>query len=60
MTNEEAAREFFRLKAAGPLRAIGVSRDLESPGERSVLVAFNRRLTDDELRALHDLLGRSS
>lgn len=38
-------------------RAWGVSRDLASPGQRSVLVSFERALTDDELRALHDLLG---
>lgn len=37
-------------------RAVGVSRDVASPGEKSVLVAFNRRLTDDELRALHNCL----
>ncbi len=40
-------------------RAWGVSRDADSPGQRSVLVAFERALTDDELSALHDLLRRS-
>lgn len=38
-------------------RALGVSRDDESPGGKGVLVAFDRALTDDELRALHDLLA---
>lgn len=37
-------------------RAIGVGRDMESPGRKSVLVAFERELTDDELRVLHDAL----
>lgn len=42
---------------AKPLPKVsGVSRDAESPGQKSVLVAFDRRLTDDELRALHDRL----
>lgn len=40
-----------------PLRIIGVSRDIESPGEKSALVAFNRRPTDDELRSFHDCQG---
>ena len=38
-------------------RALGVSRDAESPGGKGVLVAFERALTDDELRALHDRLS---
>jgi hypothetical protein len=39
-------------------RVIGVGRDAESPGFKSVLVAFERPLNDDELRALHELLSR--
>src|SRR3569833_1780470 len=39
------------------LRAIGVSRDAESPGGKSLLVAFNRKPTDDELRHVHDTLA---
>jgi hypothetical protein len=42
-------------------KAVGVSRDAESPGQKSVLVAFKERLTDDQLRALHELLaGRTA
>ena len=37
--------------------AIGVSRDAESPGEKSVLISFDRALTDNELRYLHELLA---
>lgn len=39
------------------LRAIGVSRDAESPGGKSLLIAFNRKPTDDELRRVHDTLA---
>lgn len=48
----QAAYDFQRCDCV--LRIVGVSRDAESPGEKSVLVAFNRRPTDDELRAFHD------
>lgn len=48
--------EIERLRSDLP-RAWGVSRDLASPGQRSVLVSFERALTDDELRALHDMLA---
>jgi hypothetical protein len=41
-------------------RAIGVSRDMESPGEKSVLIAFERPLSDDELRHLHDALSQQA
>ncbi len=37
-----------------PLRAKGIGRDFEN--EQTLFVSFNRRPTDDELRALHDLL----
>ena len=37
--------------------AIGVSVDFESPGQKSILVSFERRLTDDELRLLHIVLS---
>jgi hypothetical protein len=56
-----AIRALLSQPAAAPAvalpKAIGVSRDAESPGEKSVLVAFKERLTDDQLRALHDLLA---
>lgn len=39
-------------RCACELRAIGYSRDLQSPGEKCVLVSFNRRPTDDELRSM--------
>lgn len=38
-------------------RALGVSRDFESPSHKSVLIDFEREITDDELRALHDMLA---
>lgn len=42
-------------------RAVGVSRDAQSPGGRGVEVFFERELSDDELRSLHDILaGRSA
>lgn len=53
----ERAKDHDGQHGPRPLRAVGVSRDLESPGERSVLVAFNRRPTDEELRDLHDRLA---
>lgn len=40
-------------------RVLGVSRDAESSGEKGVLVAFERRLTDDELRAFHVGLSKN-
>lgn len=45
-------------KGQSPLpRVCGVSRDAESPGGKSILVSFDRELTDDELRRLHDILA---
>lgn len=41
-------------------RVIGVSRDAESPSMSGVLVSFERPLSDDQLRALPDLLARRS
>jgi hypothetical protein len=40
-------------------KAIGVCRDVGSPGQKTVLVAFERQLSDDELRSLHDRLRAS-
>lgn len=37
-------------------RVYGVSRDAESPGEKGILVSFERWLTDNELRFLHNIL----
>lgn len=37
-----------------PLRAMGVGRVENEPV--AICVYFNRRVTDDELRAIHDLL----
>ena len=34
----------------------GVGRDAEHPSGRFLFVALNRRPTDDELRAIHELL----
>ena len=42
------------------LRCNGVSRDADSPGQRSILVSFNRRLTDDELRFFHGVCERTA
>jgi hypothetical protein len=39
-------------------RIFGVSRDAESPGGKAVLVTFHRALSDDELRAFHEILAR--
>lgn len=39
-----------------PLRAQGVFRDQEN--ERFLCFGFNRRPSDEELRAVHDLLRR--
>lgn len=45
-------------KGQSPLpRVCGVSRDAESPGGKSILVSFDRELSDDELRRLHDILA---
>jgi hypothetical protein len=41
-------------------RAIGVSIDAESPGEKGVLVSFERKLTDNELRTLHGRLAATT
>jgi len=35
----------------------GISRDAESPGQSGLLIFPERRLTDDEMRALHDYLN---
>ena len=39
-------------------RAVGIGRDAEAPGGKGVQLFFERPLTDDELRALHELLSR--
>ena len=35
----------------------GISRDAESPGQAALLIFPDRKLTDDEVRALHDYLN---
>ena len=42
----------------GPLKCPGVARDAENP--RCVVVAFNRPLSDDELRFFHEVCQRSA
>jgi hypothetical protein len=37
----------------------GISRDAESPGEAGILIFPERRLTDDEMRWLHDYLNNA-
>lgn len=41
-------------------RVWGITRDINSPGQKAVWIAFDRALTDDELRALHDALAKQS
>jgi len=35
----------------------GIGRDLRSPGEKALMLFPERKLTDDEMRALHDYLN---
>jgi len=35
----------------------GISRDAESPGQAALLIFPDRKLTDDEVRWLHDYLN---
>lgn len=51
-----ALESIDRRSAPKTPRVIGVSRDAESPGERSILVSFDRKLTDDEMRALQEAI----
>jgi len=44
-------------EAAALPRCVGVGRDAESPGGKSVSVAFEREPSDDELRTLHNMLA---
>lgn len=47
----------FPCSPHGPaLRKIGVGRDFEN--EHALLISFNRKPTDDELRFIDDLLAR--
>lgn len=61
MNTEDQDKNSDRSAAANAValpRAWGVSRDAESPGCKGVLVSFERKLSDDELRGLHDLLSK--
>ena len=42
------------------LSVLGVSRDADSPGGKSILVAFSRQLTDAELRFFHEVCERTA
>lgn len=48
---------FLRPKPE-PLRNLGVGRDVEN--ERSVCFYFSRRVTDYEMRFLHDVMRRAA
>lgn len=41
-----------------PLRCPGVGRDAEN--DRSLSLYFSRRVTDDEMRFLHDVIQRAA
>lgn len=53
-------RPVLRLASAmrDKLRVWGVSRDAENP--KAVLVSFNRKLSDAELRFFHEVCERSA
>lgn len=53
----ERERPILRL-ASDKLRVWGVSRDAENP--KAVMVSFNRKLSDDELRFFHEVCERSA
>jgi hypothetical protein len=54
-TPEATSEQMGGVQVAMP-RVLGVSRDAESPSGKGLLVAFERALTDDELRHFHDSL----
>lgn len=39
-------------------RLNGISRDFDSPSGAGILLSFERALSDDEMRSLHDLINR--
>lgn len=47
----------FRKATSAKLKAYGVSRLADN--EQALLVSFSRRLTDDELRFLHEVIDRT-
>ena len=54
---QSSVEQFLREREAPDgLRALGVGRD--AGNEKALLVCFNRKPSDDEMRALHDLLSR--
>ncbi len=48
----------LKSPGSGPLRVFGVSR--MSDNDKAVLVSFNRKLTDEELRFFHEVCERSA
>lgn len=47
----------LRPKPPEPLRAPGCGRDAEN--ERALIFSFSRRVTDDEMRFLHEVVQRA-